>query len=83
MPEGKANAKLRAAIAAVAIAFPAISRAATPDWHRAVDLVWFSPTVDQRALDMSLDNLAAMGVDHVAANVWWFQDNINSTTVAP
>jgi autotransporter-associated beta strand protein len=59
------------------------ARAAAPGFQNAVNLVWFSPTVDQRALDATLDNLKAVGVDHVALNVWWFQNNINSTQVAP
>ena len=59
------------------------ARAAAPDFRRAVNLVWFSPDVEPRVLDQQLDNLAAVGVTHVAANVWWFQENIHSTQVAP
>ncbi|HWP40642.1 MAG TPA: hypothetical protein VNL70_06920, partial [Tepidisphaeraceae bacterium] len=56
---------------------------AAPDFRRAVNLVWFSATVEQRVLEQQLENLVAMGVDSVALNVWWFQDSINSTQVAP
>src|SRR5438552_12658268 len=59
------------------------ARATAPGFHKAVDLVWFSPTVDSRALDMTMDNLAAMGVNYVGLNVWWFQNNISSTSIAP
>src|SRR4051812_48289336 len=59
--------------------FPAASGAQL----RGLDLALFSPTVDQRRLDFTLDNAAAMGVDHVSINNWWFQDNINSTSIAP
>src|SRR5437773_3626506 len=72
----------RAAFASLG-AVPAAAFATAPNFHRAVDLVWFSQNVDQRALDMTMDNLGAMGVDHVGLNVWWFQNNISSTTIAP
>ena len=54
---------------------------ATPE--HGVDLTLFAPTVDQRVLNESLDNMSAIGVNHLSLNVWWFQSNINSTTIAP
>jgi autotransporter-associated beta strand protein len=51
--------------------------------QRGLDLALFSPTLDQRRLDFTLDNAVAMGVDHISVNSWWFQNNINSTTIAP
>ena len=51
-------------------------------YQKGADIVLFSTTVDQRLIDQQLDQMAAMGVDHVAINHWWFQSNINSTTVA-
>ena len=51
--------------------------------QRGLDLALFSPTIDQRRLDFTLDNAVSMGVDHISINNWWFQNNINSTSIAP
>src|SRR5688500_6220064 len=48
-----------------------------------MNLVWWGQTIEPAVLNQSLDNMAAVGVDHVAVNVFWFQENINSTQVAP
>src|SRR5438477_9380079 len=72
----KSNLVCAAAVLAVG------SRAfATPE--HGVNLTYFGANVDPRVLDESLDNMTAMGVNHVSLDVWWFQQNINSTTVAP
>ncbi|MBC8106533.1 MAG: hypothetical protein H7Z14_08085, partial [Anaerolineae bacterium] len=52
-------------------------------YHKGLDLALFSQTVDPSRLNFFLDNAAAMGVDHLSINHWWFQDNINSTQIAP
>ena len=57
--------------------------AAAPGFARAANVVWFSPTVDQRVVDQAFDNMTALGIDHVSLDVWWFQNNISSTTIAP
>jgi autotransporter-associated beta strand protein len=75
-------ARWAAANCVIAAASP-VARAAAPDFEHAANLVWFSPTVDQRVLDQTLDNMVGLGIDHVALNVWWFQNNINSTQVGP
>jgi autotransporter-associated beta strand protein len=71
-----------AAAATCALIGPAPVAAAVTFQH-AANLVWFSPTVDQRVIDDQLDNMQALGINTVALNVWWFQNNISSTTIAP
>src|SRR3954449_13607030 len=60
-------------VAPVAIAAP----------EHGVNITIFGSGVDPRVLNESLDNMTAMGVDHVSLDVWWFQNNINSTQIAP
>ncbi|MHC4715865.1 MAG: glycoside hydrolase family 113 [Planctomycetota bacterium] len=51
--------------------------------RRGMSLTLWNQTVNLAQLGQSLDNLAGMGVDHVAVNVWWFQDDIYSKSIAP
>ena len=59
------------------------STALAVDYHKGLDLALFSKDVDPHRLNFFLDNAAAMGVDHLSINSWWFQDNISSTQIAP
>ena len=51
--------------------------------QRAMSLTLWDENVNRTELEQTLDNMAAIGVDHVGVNVWWFQENISSTTIAP
>ncbi len=51
--------------------------------HKAMSLTLWDENVNLTQLNETFDNMVAIGVDHVAVNVWWFQENINSTTIAP
>ena len=51
--------------------------------HKGVSLTLWDRDIDLQKLSASLDDLAAIGVDRVAVNVWWFQDDIHSMVIAP
>ena len=51
--------------------------------QRGVNLPLWNSDVDMTQLGLSLDQFKADGGTHVAVNVTWFQDNINSTSIAP
>jgi len=51
--------------------------------HKGVALPLWNETVDLAQLNASLANLKALGVNWVELNVFWFQDNIASTAIAP
>ena len=60
-----------------------ITSAAQAQFQKGMNLVWWGQTIEPAVLNQSLDNMAAVGVDHLAVNVFWFQNNISSTQVAP
>jgi hypothetical protein len=51
--------------------------------QRGVNLPLWNSSVDMTQLGLSLDQFKADGGTNVAVNVTWFQDNINSTSIAP
>ncbi len=51
--------------------------------QRGVDLPLYNSSVNMTQLAQSLAEFKADGGQYVAVNVWWFQDNINSTVIAP
>jgi hypothetical protein len=51
--------------------------------QRGVNLPLWNSDVDMTQLGLSLDRFKADGGTSVAVNVTWFQDNINSTSIAP
>lgn len=67
-------------VALVAAGAPGV---AAGGWRqKGMSLTLWDQTVDLGQLSQSLDDAAAIGVDHVAVNVWWFQENISATTIA-
>ena len=51
--------------------------------HKGVALPLWDENVNRSQLKASLDNLAALGVNWVELNVFWFQDDVDSTVIAP
>ncbi|HPD14365.1 MAG TPA: hypothetical protein PLE19_05415 [Planctomycetota bacterium] len=51
--------------------------------HKGVALPLWNENVDLGQLNTSLANLKALGVNWVELNVFWFQDTIASTVIAP
>ena len=70
-------------IVALWAALAGLTPAAAGAGRKGVSLTLWDETVNLGQLSASLDNLAAIGGDEVGVNVWWFQDDINSTTIAP
>ena len=59
------------------------SAAVADDMQRGVNLTLWNSNVDLTQLGQSLDKFKADGGQYVAVNVWWFQDNVNSTVIQP
>jgi hypothetical protein len=61
------------------------SAASADDMQRGCNLPLYGDfnTASLAQLGQSLDEFKADGGEYVAVNVWWFQDNINSTVIAP
>jgi len=71
-------------IVLVSVVMFAIVCSACADWaQKGVSLTLWDENVDAGQLALSLDDMVAAGVTHVGVNVWWFQDNINSTSIGP
>jgi len=78
----KGRMEVLVAVVAVIASAQAPHPAAAGPPQKGVSLTLWDEDVNLTQLSSSLGNMAAAGVDHVAVNVWWFQQNINSTTIA-
>ncbi|MGD0897461.1 MAG: autotransporter-associated beta strand repeat-containing protein [Thermoguttaceae bacterium] len=57
--------------------------AVADDMQRGCNLPLFNSSINLTQLAQSLAEFKADGGQYVAVNVWWFQDNINSTVIQP
>jgi hypothetical protein len=69
-------------LALVFAAGAAVNAAAAPAYQGMSYTAFGENVLATAGSDQSIANMAAIGVDTVALNVWWFQDTVASTTMA-